>query len=98
MTPVFYGRYLKLSEGPRQVLRDLGLEYVEVRNCGSYLLLRRPGGVGIPGPEPGDSRKASGELKDSGAPVVTMCPICLANLLKAGLLVEDLASLVARCC
>jgi Fe-S oxidoreductase len=36
------------------------------------------------------------ELKASGAPVVTMCPICLANLLKAGLPVEDLASLADR--
>ncbi|MDP1761095.1 MAG: (Fe-S)-binding protein, partial [Deltaproteobacteria bacterium] len=36
------------------------------------------------------------ELKASGAPVVTFCPICLANLLKAGLPVEDLASLLDR--
>ena len=34
--PCFYGRYLKLSEGPRQVLSSLGLEYVEVRNCGEF--------------------------------------------------------------
>jgi hypothetical protein len=30
--------------------------------------------------------------------VVTFCPICLANLLKAGLVVEDLASLLGRFC
>lgn len=35
------------------------------------------------------------ELRASGAPVVTFCPICMANLLKAGP-VEDLASLVGR--
>jgi Fe-S oxidoreductase len=29
--PCFYGRYLKLSEAPRQVLSSLGLKYEEVR-------------------------------------------------------------------
>jgi Fe-S oxidoreductase len=42
--------------------------------------------------------RRAAELKNSGAPVVTMCPICLANLLKAGLAVEDLASLADRYC
>jgi Fe-S oxidoreductase len=56
--PCFYGRYLKVSEGPRQLLTDLGLPYADVRNCGEF--------------------------------------ICLANLLKAGLPVEDLASLLDR--
>ena len=37
-------------------------------------------------------------VEDCGAPVVTMCPICLANLLKAGVAVEDLASLAGRYC
>jgi Fe-S oxidoreductase len=37
------------------------------------------------------------ELRETGAPVVTMCPICLANLLKTGTPVEDLANVVARC-
>jgi len=36
------------------------------------------------------------ELQSSGALVVTFCPICLANLLKAGLPAEDLASLLDR--
>jgi Fe-S oxidoreductase len=35
------------------------------------------------------------ELQATGAPVVTMCPICLANLLKAGVPVEDLANVAA---
>ncbi len=42
--------------------------------------------------------RRAAELQASGAPVVTMCPICLANLLKTGLAVEDLASLVGRYC
>ena len=97
--PCFYGRYLKLSEGPRQVLGSLGLDvYGSAQLRRVHLLLRRPGGVGVPGPEPGDSRRGGRRsCKASGAPVVTFCPICLANLLKAGLPVEDLASLVDRC-
>ncbi len=40
--------------------------------------------------------RRAAELQARGAPVVTMCPICLANLLKTGLPVEDLASLLDR--
>ena len=97
--PCFYGRYLKLSEGPRQVLRSLGLEYVEVRNCGEFTSCCGGPAESV---SPALNREILGrrvaELKACGAPVVTMCPICLANLLKAGLPVEDLASLVARFC
>ena len=96
--PCFYGRYLKLSEGPRQVLRSLGLKYVEVRNCGEFTsCCGGPAESVSPALNWGSPRAAGWrELKASGAPVVTMCPICLANLLKAGLPVEDLASLAAR--
>jgi len=40
--------------------------------------------------------RRAAELKASGAPVITFCPICLANLMKAGLPVEDLATVVGR--
>ncbi len=97
--PCFYGRYLKLSEGPRQVLRSLGLKYVEVRNCGEFTSCCGGPAESV---SPALNREILGrrvaELKASGAPVVTMCPICLANLLKAGLPAEDLASLAARHC
>jgi Fe-S oxidoreductase len=95
--PCFYGRYLQLSEGPRRVLRSLGLEYVEVRNCGEFTSCCGGPAESV---SPALSREILGrrvaELKNTGAPVVTFCPICLANLLKAGLPVEDLASLVGR--
>jgi Fe-S oxidoreductase len=95
--PCFYGRYLKLSEGPRQVLRSLGLEYVEVRNCGEFTSCCGGPAESV---SPALNREILGrraaELKAAAAPVVTFCPICLANLLKAGLPVEDLASYVAR--
>ena len=95
--PCLYGRYLKLSDAPRQVLTALGLPFVEVRNCGEFTSCCGGPAESV---SPALNREILGrrvaELKASGAPVVTMCPICLANLLKAGLAVEDLASLAAR--
>jgi Fe-S oxidoreductase len=95
--PCFYGRYLKLSEGPRRLLTGLGLEYVEVRNCGDFTSCCGGPAESV---SPALNREILGrrvaELKNSGAPVVTFCPICLANLLKAGLPVEDLATLLGR--
>jgi Fe-S oxidoreductase len=95
--PCFYGRYLKLSEGPRRLLSSLGLPYVEVRNCGEFTSCCGGPAESV---SPALNREILGrrteELKNSGAPVVTFCPICLANLIKAGLPVEDLASLVDR--
>ena len=67
--PCFYGRYLKVSEGPRQLLTGLGLHVcgrAELR--GVHLVLRRPGGVGVPGPEPGDSRPAGGGTQGQRRP------------------------------
>ena len=95
--PCFYGRYLKLSEGPRRLLTGLGLTYAEVRNCGEFTSCCGGPAESV---SPALNREILGrrvaELKASGAPVVTFCPICLANLIKAGLPVEDLASLLDR--
>ena len=95
--PCFYGRYLKLSEGPRRLLTGLGLKYVEVRNCGDFTsCCGGPAESVSPALNREILAQRVAELKASGAPVVTFCPICLANLLKAGLPVEDLASLLDR--
>jgi Fe-S oxidoreductase len=95
--PCFYGRYLKLSEGPRRLLTGLGLTYAEVRNCGEFTsCCGGPAESVSPALNQEILGRRVAELKASGAPVVTFCPICLANLLKAGLPVEDLASLLDR--
>jgi Fe-S oxidoreductase len=95
--PCFYGRYLKVSEGPRRLLTGLGLTYADVRNCGE---LTSCCGGPAESVSPALNReildRRVAELKASGTPVVTFCPICLANLLKAGLPVEDLANLLDR--
>lgn len=95
--PCVYGRYLGLADGPRRVLRSLGLKYREVRNCGEFTSCCGGPAESV---SPALNREILGrraaELKATEAPVVTFCPICLANLLKAGLPVEDLASLVGR--
>lgn len=97
--PCFYGRYLQLSEGPRRVLKSLGLKYVEVRNCGEFTSCCGGPAESV---SPALNREILGrraeELKAAAAPVVTFCPICLANLMKAGLPVEDLASYLGRHC
>ncbi|MDD2903255.1 MAG: (Fe-S)-binding protein [Syntrophales bacterium] len=95
--PCLYGRYLQLSEGPRRVLKNLNLEYVDVRNCGEFTsCCGGPAESVSPALNREILARRAGELKAAAAPVVTFCPICLANLLKAGLPVEDLASLVGR--
>ena len=95
--PCFYGRYLELSDVPRQVVENLGIQHVPVRNCGTFTNC-------CGGPAESVSPKLNAEilsrrveeLKETGAPVVAMCPICLGNLLKAGVPAEDLSTLVAR--
>ena len=59
--PCFYGRYLKVSERPKGAAHRFGPHvYGRAELWGVHLMLRRPGGVGVPGPEPGDSRPAGG--------------------------------------
>jgi Fe-S oxidoreductase len=95
--PCFYGRYLELSDAPRKVIANLGIEHVEVRNSGTFTSC-------CGGPAESVSPKLTAEvlgrrvaeLKATGAPVVAMCPICLGNLLRAGVQAEDLSTLVAR--
>ena len=81
------------------MFQRLGLEYVEVRNHGEFTsCCGGPAESVSPALNREILDRRVAELKEAGAPVVTMCPICLANLLKAGLPVEDLANVAARHC
>jgi len=96
--PCFYGRYLELSDIPRQVLSGLGVECIDVEKSEKFTNC-------CGGPAESISPKLSNEIvqrrKDelnaTGESIVAMCPICLANLKKSGAVVEDLSSLLARC-
>ena len=95
--PCFYGRYLELSDAPRRVIDNLGIGHVPVRSSGVFTSC-------CGGPAESVSPRLTAEvlhrrveeLKATGAPVVAMCPICLGNLLRAGVQAEDLSTLVAR--
>jgi len=95
--PCFYGRYLELSDIPREVLKNLGIECIEVRNSGKLTFC-------CGGPAESISPKFSKEiaskrveeLKSTGYPIVGMCPICLGNLRRAGAEIEDLSTLITR--
>jgi Fe-S oxidoreductase len=94
--PCFYGRYLEMSDTPRSVLANLGIDCVNIRNSGTFT-----GCCG--GPAESISPKLSSDivnrrisdLNATGEPIIAMCPICLGNLRKAGAKVEDLATLIA---
>ena len=82
--PCLFGRGLKVSEGPRQLLTALGLKYADVRNCGEFAsCCGGPAESVSPALNREILERRVAELKAGGGPVVTFCPICLANLLKA---------------
>jgi Fe-S oxidoreductase len=94
--PCFYGRYLAVSDTPRRVLSNMGIDCVNVRNSGSFTSCCGGPAESI-SPKLSDQivRKRIDELKSTGEPIVAMCPICLGNLRKAGANVEDLANVIA---
>jgi Fe-S oxidoreductase len=96
--PCIYGRYLELADVPRRVLEKLGIECVAVRNAGQFTNCCGGPAESI---SPKLSREIAGrriaELQAADAPIVAMCPICMANLRKGGVEAEDLSTVIARC-
>lgn len=94
--PCFYGRYLGLSDVPAEKLARLGVQCRPVSQSSAFTHC-------CGGPAESISPKLAGEiggrrlaqLRDTGAPLVAMCPICLGNLRKSGADVEDLSSVIA---
>ena len=90
--PCFYGRYLELSHVPATILENLGIECVPVRNSGKFTnCCGGPAESVSPGLAKEVLERRIGELRATGAPIVAMCPICLGNLLRAGVQAEDLS-------
>jgi Fe-S oxidoreductase len=96
--PCFYGRYLELGDVPRRVLEKMGIECAPLRNSNRFTSCCGGPAESI---SPKLAREVGGrriaELQATAAPVVAMCPICMANLRKSGLDVEDLSTVIARC-
>ena len=95
--PCFYGRYLKLSLIPRELLKKLGVKIVDVKNSMEYTVCC---GGPLESLYPTYSKQIAerrvAELKKTGLPIIAMCPICLANLKRGGLVAEDLSEFLAK--
>ncbi|MCS7129981.1 MAG: (Fe-S)-binding protein [Archaeoglobaceae archaeon] len=77
--PCYYGRYLQLSEVVREKLKKAGINYEEIRNSGK---LTNCCGGPIEALAPKISKSiAEIRVNELGrSKIITMCPICLANL------------------
>lgn len=94
--PCLYGRYLEMSDMPRRVLANIGIECVNIRNSGEFTSCC--GGLAesiSPKLSTEIVKKRIYDLNATGEPIIALCPICLGNLRKAGAKVEDLATLIA---
>ncbi len=95
--PCFYGRYLELSDLPRRLLGGLGHQCADVRECGAYTsCCGGPAEAVSPRLSARIGAGRAGQLAATGEQLVTMCPICLSNLEKAGANVLDLSAILAR--
>lgn len=96
--PCFYGRYLEVSETPRGVLERLGVQCIDPANSGTFTnCCGGPAESVYPSLAKEVMEKRVNELKSTGAPIVTLCPICFVNLKRSGEQVEDISTVMARC-
>lgn len=95
--PCFFGRYLSLSHVPRRLLMNLGVEIADVQQSGVFThCCGGPAESVSPELSKEIALKRLEQLGKTGAPILTMCPICFENLRRAGGTVEDLATFLSR--
>ncbi len=95
--PCFYGRYLDLAAVPRTLLHGLGISCSPLNTSGSFTnCCGGPAESVSPKLAEEVGRRRVAELKQPGKQIVAMCPICMANLQKAGAEVIDLSSLLVQ--
>ncbi len=93
--PCFYGRYLQMSHVPRTLLQGLDIEIEDIPyNKGFTHCCGGPAESLSPSLSKRIRENRIRELKNNGSTVITMCPICLANLKKATSNIEDISSLL----
>jgi Fe-S oxidoreductase len=95
--PCFFSRYLNLSHVPRHLLAGLGVEIADVQQSGIFThCCGGPAESVSPKLSREIARRRLDQLEKTGAPILTMCPICLENLKRAGGNVEDLSAFLRR--
>ncbi len=95
--PCFYGRYLELSHKPREILDRFGIGHVEVRNSGPFThCCGGPAESVSPALTKEILTKRYASLKETGKPILSMCPVCLGNLQKINADVEDFSVFLAK--
>lgn len=108
--PCYYGRYLEISDIPRRILEELGVNVIDVRNSGK-LTSCCGGAVESLSPNLSEAmaryrteelREGMGEKKgekgmktNTGCTLVTMCPICLSNFKRVNAPFIDLVELLS---
>ena len=98
--PCYYARYLSIYEQPRRLLNAIGIEIKEVRRskkmtycCGGPLEALSPKY------SEDIARSRMAELSSKSKVIVTMCPICRANLERVkeeGVTIIDIAELLSE--
>ena len=96
--PCFYGRYLHLSDVPADLLGSLGFSCAQINTSGAFTNCCGGPAESL-SPELAEEvgKRRVAELQEPGAPIITMCPICMANLEKSGATVQDLSALLVQC-
>ncbi|HIP39038.1 MAG TPA: (Fe-S)-binding protein [Desulfocapsa sulfexigens] len=95
--PCFYGRYLKLSDVPQNLLTNLGVSCTKLNTSGPFTsCCGGPAESMSPKLAEEVGKRRVEELAINGKKIVSMCPICLANLQKSGAEVDDLSSLLVQ--
>jgi len=95
--PCFYARYLEIIDQPREILKKIGYDHIEVKNsrrmtscCGGPIESISP----VFSHEIAKNRIA--ELKSSNYQTVTMCPVCIGNFERCGYSIRDISDLILK--
>ncbi len=94
--PCFYGRYLKISDVPRRVLKRAGIKVEEIPQNGMFTHC-------CGGPAESLSPKLSKKIREKRMAqlegdytIVTMCPICFTNLRRETADIDDIANILCK--
>ncbi len=91
--PCFYGRYLKISDVPRNILKSIGVEVEDVQQDATFThCCGGPAESISPKLAKKIRKKRSSQLDNYSNTILNMCPICYANLKRETSRVQDIAN------